>query len=222
MLQLQRDVEIQQALDVIAAQATEVGHHLQHALDFGALKSEAAGHDHADVARSQDDETAAGHVTFDIDPTLRRPRGEDARRTRAGDADLRAGALAAAHREHNCLRAELLEARACSRRVHPAVRRHLQHDGIEQILDADSLRLVDKPLSVAGTGQVFLERLHAKAVVDALKQDPAEFQVAINQQHIVRAVLFGLDSGGQSPRPRADDDDIVVGFECVGHNVYLS
>jgi len=80
MAQVQRNIIIQQALDVVARQPGQVGHNFQHAVHMGAFQRQAAGHNHANIARAEDHELFARHVTFHVHPALGSARRIDARR----------------------------------------------------------------------------------------------------------------------------------------------
>jgi len=86
---------------------------------------------------------------------------------------------------------------------------HVQHHGIQQILDVQTQGLVNKALGIAGAGQVLFENLHPKAVVDALEQDAAQFQVAVNHQHVGRAVLFGGNCRRQPAGASANHNHVI-------------
>ena len=67
-------------------------------------------------------------------------------------------------------------------------------------------------LGVGWAGHVFIEELQAEAVVDALQQDAAQFNVAFDNQDVVRPVFLSRAGGRQAPRAAADDDHIIVVF----------
>ena len=62
---------------------------------------------------------------------------------------------------------------------HGLVRRQVQHHGIEFIGDVQFFRLGDEPGRVLGAGQFLFKGVQAKAVVDALVQNAAQFAVAL-------------------------------------------
>ena len=95
--QVQRNAKVVQAVFHIAAQTVGVRHELVHALDRNPLERAAARHDQPDVARAQNDGARAGFEVLDIDVSLRQAGRKHAGGTTAGDLDLAAGALAAAH-----------------------------------------------------------------------------------------------------------------------------
>jgi hypothetical protein len=70
-----------------------------------------------------------------------------------------------------------------------------------RVFDAHRKRLVDEALRVERPGQILLEDLHPKAVVDALQQDAAQLHVALDDQHIFRAVLLGAMAAASPPGP---------------------
>ena len=188
------------------------GHHLEHALHLGAFEGQAAGHDHADVARAEDDEALAGHVAFHVDPALGGAGGVDAGRARAGEADLGAGALAAAHRQHDGAGFDVQHAVGFAGGVDAPARADIQHHRVQQGFNAQREGFVDEELGIGRAGQVFLEHFQPEAVVDALQQDAAQLEIALDDQNVLGAVLFGGDGGCQPARTAADDDHVVFVF----------
>ena len=79
-------------------------------------------------------------------------------------------------------------------------------------LDAQGEGFVDVELGVGGAGQIFLEHLQPEAVVDALQEDAAQLEIALDDQNVFGAVLAGGDGGRQPARAAADDDHVVFGF----------
>ena len=63
---------------------------------MSAFQRHAACHDHADIARAEDDDLRAGHPVVEVQVSLRGACGEHARRTLAGNAQCAAAALLAA------------------------------------------------------------------------------------------------------------------------------
>ena len=68
-----------------------------------------------------------------------------------------------------------------------ALRGDIQHHRIQQGFDAQAKRFVDEALRIAGTGQILFEDFQAKTVVDALQQDAAQLNIALDDQHIFGA-----------------------------------
>ena len=62
---------------------------------------------------------------------------------------------------------------------HGLVRRQVQHHGIEFVGNLQFLSLGDEPGRILGTGQFLFKGVQAKAVVDALVQNAAQFAVAL-------------------------------------------
>jgi len=215
MAEVERNIVIHQALHVVAGEAGEEGHHFQHALHLRAFQRQAAGHDHADVARAEDDVALAGHIAFHVDPALGGAGGVHAGRACAGDADLGAGALAAAHGQHDGARLHIHKPAALAAGQDAPLRADIQHHGVEQRLDAQRQGLIDEALGVGWAGQVFVEHLQAKTVVDTLLQNAAQLLVAFDQQYVVRAVLLGSNGRRQPAGAGSDDDNIV--FMQAGH-----
>ena len=83
-----------------------------------------------------------------------------------------------------------------------ALRGDIQHHGIQQGFHPEGQRFIDKALGVSRAGQVLLEDFQAKTVVDALLQNAAQFLVALDDQHIFGAILFGGDGAASPPGPR--------------------
>jgi len=216
--QLQGDVEVHQTLDVVAAEARQVGHHLEHTLDLGALEGQASRHDHTDVARAQDHNLFPGHIAFDVHPSLCGACRVDASRARARDADLGPRALATAHREHQRPGAQLVVAVArtgdkdAARAVAARVRFDIEDHRVKQCVNAEAHGLVDEALGVARAGEILSEDLQTEAIVDALEKDAAQLAVAFQKEHIVGAGLLCSARSSQAARPAADDDHVVVAF----------
>ena len=99
MAEVERNVVIHQALDIIAGQTRQERHHFENTFHFCTFKGEAAGHDHADIAGTQNNKAFAGHKSFHVHPALGGTGGKYSRWARAGDADLSARFFATAHRE---------------------------------------------------------------------------------------------------------------------------
>ena len=101
MAEGQRDVIIMEALLDIPRQPARDRHDFKNADDMRSFESKAAGHDHAYVARTEDDDLLARHAVVQVDVGLGNAGCEYARRPCAGDCQSAAGALAAAHRKYH-------------------------------------------------------------------------------------------------------------------------
>ena len=62
---------------------------------------------------------------------------------------------------------------------HGLVRCQVQHHGVELVGNLQFLSLGDEPGRILGTGQFLFKGVQAKAVVDALVQNTAQFAVAL-------------------------------------------
>ena len=95
-----------------------------------------------------------------------------------------------------------------------------QHGRVALDFDAQLARLVDIALRVFGAGELFLEAVQAKAVMDALAQDAAGVVLAFEHEEAVHAVFPGRDGGRQTRGARTDHqhvDRFVKGACFHGH-----
>ena len=198
-----------QALHDVSRQAAGIRHDLHTGEHLGALERHAARHDQADIARAQDEHALADHVALDIEVALRGTRGKYARRARARDADRTAGALAAAHGQHDRVRIKHLIAAGRGDDMYLLIRRDLEHHGVQTDVHAGLADHFDKPSRVFRTGQFFLKVMQAKAIMDALVQDTAQFPVAFDNADRAAARFPGSIRRGQARRAAADDHKLV-------------
>ena len=101
--QLQRNIEVVEALDDVTGQAVGVRHDFSHTFDVRAFEGHTAGHDQSDIAGAEDNDFFTGHVAFHVDETLCGPGSEDAGRSESRNADGAGGSFAAAHGQDNSL-----------------------------------------------------------------------------------------------------------------------
>ena len=192
--ELQRNVKVVQALDDISLQAAGIRHQFRDYLDLRAFERHAARHDQSDVAGAEDHDFAAGHSALQIHEALRRARGVDARRAVSGDVQRSSRPLAAAHREDDCLRADLQDAVSAVHRgddlVPVRLRRDIEDHRSKKIRDLQLFHLLNEPGRVLRAGQFFLEGVKAEPVVDALVQDPAQGFRALKNQDVLLPALI--------------------------------
>ena len=99
--QVQRNIEVVQALHDVAVEAVGVRHDLEDAGHLDPFQGQAPRHDQPDVARAEDGDTAAGQHAVQVDEALRQPGREDPGRPCAGDADGGPRPFARAHGQHH-------------------------------------------------------------------------------------------------------------------------
>src|SRR5699024_6545042 len=128
----------------------------------------------------------------------------------AGDVQSAAGALPAAHGQHHGFGVQLEQAVGAVHGGDGLVGGQVQHHGVELIGDAQLPGLGDVAGGVLGAGQLLPEGVQAKAVVDALVQDAAQFAVPLQDQQVLHPVPARFDGGGQAGGPAADDDKVYV------------
>ena len=208
MGQVQRDVEIVQALDDVAGQAAGIGHDLHAGQDLGAFQCHAAGHDQADVAAAQDQDTLAHHVAFHVDIALGGACGVHTGGAGARRADGTAGALTAAHAQNDALGLNDLVALGLGDAVHFLIRGHFQHHGVQLDLNAGVLQHINKASGILGAGELLAKAVQTKTVVDALVQDTAQLLVALKNQNITQAAFPCLAGSSKARGAAADNDQI--------------
>ena len=173
MADIHRDVEVPQALHLIADQSADEGHDLHHRKDLGALQGQPPGHDHADVAGAQDDHPFAGHLALDVDEALGRTGGIDAGGACSGDPQRAEGALAAPHAQNGCLGADLQQT-VPVQGGDPVLPIHPDGHGLGHEIHTCPLGVLEHFVGIRGPGEGFLEVMQAEAVVDALRQHAAQ------------------------------------------------
>ena len=130
----------------------------------------------------------------------------------AGQHDLRPGALPAAHGEDDGPRLQFQVAQVFIDGEDLSFGGDIQHHGIHQGLDAEAFDLLNEILGIGRAGHIFTEKFQPEAVVDTLQQDPAQFDIALDDQDIVCTVLFSGNGGSQPAGAAADDDDVIGVF----------
>ena len=95
--EIQGNIEIMQALDNVAGQASGIRHDLHAGQNFGSFQTHTASHDQANVTGTEDDHPAAYQVSFHVQIALRRASSEYACGSGTGNCDSAPGALTAAH-----------------------------------------------------------------------------------------------------------------------------
>ena len=217
MGKIQRDVVVIEALHDVAVEAGAKRHELHTRQHLRALQGHAARHDQADVTRTEDDAALARHVAQQVNKLLRGAGGVDAGAAGARGGQRAARTLAAAHRQNDRLRLDdlhPLRGRDAGHKVVFAV--HVKDGGVGLDLDAHLGSLIDIALGVLGAGQLLLEAVEAKAVMDALAQDAARVMLTLDNEQIVDAVFLRRDGGSQTRRARADDEDVYkLLFHCL-------
>ena len=80
---------------------------------------------------------------------------------------------------------------------------HIQDHGIEFVRNIQFDCFINIAFCIFRTGQLFAKTVEAETIVDALVQDPAEFTVTFQDQHIFSAFFFCFDSSGETRRASA-------------------
>ena len=213
--EVQGNIEILQTLHDVALEPAGIRHDLRHGVDVCALERHAPRHNQADVAGAEDHNLAPGHQPFHVDEPLRRARRVDARRAVAGDVQRPARPLAAAHREDDRLRADLLQPALAPRHGQHTLRRDIEHHRVQPVWDLQRLHLLDEAVGIFRAGQLLPERVQAEARVNALVQDAAELTVALEDQDILHARAPRGDGRGQPRRAAADDGQLYLFHACT-------
>ena len=211
MGQIQRDVEVLQTLHDVAGQAAGIRHDLHAGQHFGPFQRHAAGHDQADVAAAEDEHPLAYQITLHVDIALGSTGGVDAGGAGARDADGTAGAFPAAHAEDDASGFQNLIALFPADTVDLFVRGDLQHHGAQLHPHAGGMQQFNASAGILRAGELLAKAVQAKAIVDALVQDAAQFVVPLQNQNIAQAVLPCAVSCGKACRAAADDDQINHG-----------
>ena len=169
MAEIQRNIVVIEALNDIAVQAGRERHQLGTGEDLRALQRHAAGHDQADIAGAEDHDALAGHIAHEVDVLLRSTGGINTGAAGTRRRQRATRTLAAAHRQDDRLRLDDLHALRGRDTGHQMVFAvHRKDSGIGLDLNAHLGSLVDIALGVFGAGQLLLEAVQTKAVVDAL------------------------------------------------------
>ena len=213
----QRNTEIVQTLGDVTSQTARVGHQLADGLDLRALQGHAAGHDEADIARSQNDHLTAGHVALHVHEPLSRTRREDTRRASARDVESALGALAAAHGQHHspCAEGEhplgLADGGDVSGHAVLLGGSHVQHSRARFDGNAPLQRHFVVAVGVLGARQLLTEAVESEAVVDALAENTARVQITLQDDHVPHARVVCGHGGRQTGGASADDHKCLVG-----------
>ena len=207
--QLERYAKVIQALHDVALEPAGVRHELRDARHVRALEREPARHDEADVAGAQDHDLAPRQQAVDVYQALRGAGRVHAGRARAADVQRAARPLAAAHRKHHGPRAHAEDAALCADGRHHALWGHVEHRGLEHALDAALARLRHVAGRVLRARELLLERVEAKAVVDALVEDAAQLRLALQHQHGGDAGVMRGNGGGKARGSPAHDHDVA-------------
>ena len=132
----ERDAKVIQALDDVSLEAARVGHEFRHARNVCSLERHPTGHDEANVTGAQDHDLASRHEALDVNQALGGARSVDARRPEPRDDERSPRPLAAAHGENDGACRDTLHAAVLAHARDDAVRRDVQHHGIEKELHA--------------------------------------------------------------------------------------
>jgi hypothetical protein len=128
-----------------------------------------------------------------------------------------AGALAASHSKYQ--RAEMNSDYTARIGTHEHFFADLKGSGARHDLNALLAYAIGKPLGVFGAGKLLAEILQAKARVNALLQNSARADIALNKNDALRAVFLCGYCRRQTRRTRADYRNVIQEFF---HNLYLS
>ena len=77
-------------------------------------------------------------------------------------------------------------------------------------------------VGVLGARQLLAEAVETEAVVDALAQNTAGVQIALQDDHIAHACIVGGYGGGQTGGASADDDECRVGSAHIYVVLHIS
>ena len=207
--EVERDVVVVQALQHVAGQAGGVRQHLVDRLHVRAFQRQPPGHDHADVAGTQDDDLPGRHPVVEVDVSLRHARRVHAGRPLARDGQRAARALPAAHRERDGAGMVHHKSFAGHDRDR-TLRRDLRHRGVRQIRDAQLLHPLDEAARVLGPGEALPEAREAEAVVDALAQDAAQRLLPLHDEDVPDPGLVQPYGGREPRRAPADDQNVKL------------
>ncbi len=164
-----------------------------------------AGHDHADVAGAQDDETLPGHIALYIDQALGRARRIHARRPAARDGQGAPGSLPAAHGQDEGLGGDAYQALTGVGGDEGQGVVDRQDHGLGEELYVRVVRPVHPAGGVLGSREVLLEYLQPETVVNALGENASQLPAAFHHEDSLRTALTGPIGGGQPCRPAAYD-----------------
>ncbi len=209
----QGDVKVIQALDYISGQAARIGHDFDTGHHLGPLQGHAPGHNQADVPGSQNHDPAAHHVAFHVDIALGRPGRQDTRHPAAGRLNGPPGPFPATHGQDDCLAFQGPVALTRTHEGHPVAAPMAvkgKNHGVAGHLDVTVHDLIDQSTGIFGPGQLFLEIVEAKAIVDALVEDTPQFQIPLHNQDPLQAGLPGRQGGTQTGRSSPDDDTFIA------------
>jgi len=193
----------------VARQAAGVRKDFEDGLHLGALQGEPARHDHADVARAEDDDFLAHHRVVQIDVGLCDSGGPDARRPVSRNADGAPGALAAAHGQHDGPCPELQDA-GPGGRGHEPIPRDADDRSFREVRYSHFFHKVDEALRVFRPAQAFPEPGQAESVMYALAQDAAQVLFALQDQDVRDTQRAQFDRCGEAGRAASYDDDVFI------------
>ena len=177
--QIQRNIKILQALHNVALQPAGIRHYLYAGQHLGALQGHTPSHNQPNVTGAENDHTLAHHVALHIHIPLGSTGSEHTGRARAGNGDGAAGALSAPHGQHDALGLQHPVALFLAYRVHLLLRGHLEHHGVQEYLHAGVRHHGGKARGVLRTGKLLFEVMQAKAVMDTLVENTAQFFVPL-------------------------------------------
>ena len=169
---------------------------LNYGVNLGAFKSKPPRHDQTYVPRTENNYVSANHHVLQVNEVLSHTRRVHPSRACPRNANLSAGSLTTPHSKNNSLSAKTQKPRRAGDK-HLFVRRNLKHHTVKHTRNAHFLKLINVPLSVLWTSQLFFEEFKAKAVMDALGKDAAEPIVPFYDHQILNAVFLCVDGCGE-------------------------
>ena len=96
--------------------------------------------------------------------------------------------------------------------MHMLFRRNFQRHGFQTNIYACGVDLFNKPSGILGAGEFFLKIVKAKAIVDTLVQNAAQFTVPLYNADGAAACLPGSIRSRQPRRTAADHNKIILHF----------
>ena len=198
-----------QALHDVAVQPRGIRHQLDAGQHLRALERHAPRHNQANVAGAENDDALSDHIALNVHIPLRRSRRKNAGAACAGDRDRAARAFAAAHRQHDGLRSDLLIAVYGVDAADMLLRCHIQYHRVGQNGHGGLAEHFNEPSGVLRPGQLLFEVMQAKAVVDALVQNAAQLPVALQDQNITQARVIGRARCGKAGGAAADNGKLT-------------
>ena len=92
----------------------------------------------------------------------------------------------------------------------------LEHHGVQLYFHIGILDLLNKPGGVLRSGELLVEVVEPKAIVDALVEDAAQLLVPLQNQYLPQPLVPGLPGGGQSGGAAANDDEFIHERSLLG------